>query len=117
MQKIIFPILIALVFAFTIGGVAAATEKIPAPFGKLPTNVKTGTDLVIVIQGITDWIFVILVVSAIIFIVLAGFQFVTGGGDPQQVAQARNKLIYAAVGILVALLAKGLPIALTNIIV
>ena len=116
MQKIILSILIALVSAFTIGGIAAAIEAIPAPFGKLPTNVTSGADFVTTVLGITDWIFVILLLLAIIFIVLAGFQFVTGGGDPTAVAQARNKLIYAAVGIIVALLAKGLPVALRTII-
>jgi len=65
---------------------------------------------------LTDWLFVILTVVAVIFIVLAGLQFITGGGDPAALSAARTKLIWAAVGILVALLARGLPAAIQNLV-
>lgn len=116
MQKIILSILIALAFAFTVGGGAVAIEPIPSPFGPIPTGATTGSDFITLILGITDWIFVFLLVLAVIFIVLAAFQFVTAGGDPAQVSQARTKLIYAAIGIIVATLSKGLPIAIRSII-
>ena len=67
-------------------------------------------------RTLTDWLFVILVVISVIFIVLAGLQFITGGGDPAAVSMARTKLIWAAVGIGVALLARGLPAAIQNLL-
>ena len=116
MQRIILSILIALVFAFTVGGVAVAVEAIPSPFGAIPTGATTGGEFVAILIGITDWIFVFLLILAVLFIVLAAFQFVTAGGDPAAVGQARNKLIYAAVGVIVAALSKGLPIAIRSIV-
>jgi hypothetical protein len=71
---------------------------------------------VAVLEVITDWIFVFLLVISVVFIVLAAFQFVTSGGDPAAVSMARTKLIYAAVGIAVAVLARGIPEAVREII-
>ena len=90
-------------------------EDVPARFGPIPEGPQTGGEFISVVEGLTNWLFVILLVFAVIFIVLAGFQFIAGGGDPQQVAQARTKLIWAAVGIAVALLARGIPAAISNL--
>jgi len=49
--------------------------------------------------------------------VFAGWQFIQGGGDPQAVAQARNKLLYAAIGIVVAVLARGIVTAVKSLVV
>ena len=68
------------------------------------------------IQVIGNWVFAIFLAMSIIYIVLAAFQFVTGGGDPAQVSAARQKLIYAAVGIAIALLAAGFPVILRTIV-
>lgn len=92
-------------------------EPVPPEFGGIPEGPQTGADFVSTVQGITNWVFVILLVFAVIFIVLAGFQFIAGGGDPQAVAQARQKLIWAAVGIAVALLAKGIPATISNLLI
>ncbi|MBI2641968.1 MAG: hypothetical protein HYW96_00105, partial [Candidatus Wildermuthbacteria bacterium] len=47
----------------------------------------------------------------------AAFQFVTGGGKPEEVSAARQKLIYAVIGIAIALLARALPLVLRNILI
>ena len=116
-KKIAFSGLLAAALMMTIGGVAgAAGEPIPTGFGGgIATDITSGADLVKTIQGIADWIFVALLVAATIFIVLAAFQFVTSGGDPTANSEARRKLLYAAIGIIVATLAKGIPIAIRSI--
>ena len=85
---------------FTVGtvgvGAGGFIEAVPAKYGGIPEGPQTGGDFILVVEGITDWLFVILLVIAVVFIVLAGFQFIVGGGDPQAVAQARQKLIWAA---------------------
>ena len=45
-------------------------------------------------------------VVAIIMIVFAGFRYVTSGGDSSKISSAKNTLIYAIVGIVVAALAQ-----------
>ena len=71
-------------------------------------SASTGAGLLILIDTITNWFFAIFTVLALIFVLLAAFQFVTGGGDEAKMSEARQKLIWAAVGIIIALLAKGL---------
>jgi len=123
-QKIAVSILVCAVLTLAFGALflpaAFATHGIgpePVPLGKeLPKGPTTGALLLNTITFIADWIFVILLIFATIFIVLAAFQFVTAGGDPSAVAQARMKLLYAVIGVAVAAVAKGLPIAVRHII-
>ena len=116
-KKIAFSGLLTAALMMTIGGVAGAQEGIPTSLGfkGIATNITSGKALVETIQGIVDWIFVALLVAAVIFIVLAAFQFVTNGGDATAVSEARRKLMYAAIGIIVATLAKGIPTAIRSI--
>ena len=113
MKKIITAGLLALVLTVAMGGVAAAQATAP---DSIPTGITTAQGFLDLLSNITNWLFVGLLVIAVIFIVLAGLQFITGGGDPAQVSGARTKLIWAAVGIGVALLARGLPEAVKDII-
>ena len=64
-------------------------------------------DIIDLITKIADWIFLILLAVALIFILIAALQFLTSGGDPMKVEKARNNLLYAVIGIAVAFLAKG----------
>ena len=114
MKKILTVGLLALVLAVSMGGVASAGPATPTT--TIPTGITTAQGFIDLLAIATDWIFVILLIIAVLFILLAGLQFITGGGDPAAVSEARTKLIWAAVGIGVALLARGLPGAVRNII-
>jgi len=90
-------------------------EQIPA--GKeLPSGPTSGTQLLDLVDVATNWIFAIFTVLTIIFVLLAAFQFVTAGGDAEKVGEARQKLIWAAVGIIVALASKGLVPVVRSIV-
>ena len=69
-----------------------------------------------IICGIAGWLFIFLVVMAIIFVVLAAFNYLTSGGDPEKVKTASNQLIYAAVAIAVGLFAKALPLIVGSLL-
>jgi hypothetical protein len=45
-------------------------------------------------------------IAAIIILIVAGLQMMIGGDDPQAVTNSRNMIIYALVGIVVAVLAQ-----------
>jgi len=75
--------------------------------------ITTPQEFIDLIKGITKWIFSIVMAIAILFIILAAWYFLTAAGNPEAIAKARQMLIYAIVGIAVALLAAGLP-ALIN---
>jgi hypothetical protein len=60
------------------------------------------------LDNIFNSMFIILLVVAAISIVIAGVFFVTAQGDPDKVAKARQFVLYALIGVLVAFAAKGL---------
>lgn len=45
-------------------------------------------------------------IVAVIMIIVAGLQFITSNGNPQNVSKARTSLIYALIGIVVVVLAQ-----------
>ena len=61
------------------------------------------------LYNITDWIFVILVALVAIFVIMGAFTILTGAGAPEKITSGRNYILYAAIGLLVAFLAKAIP--------
>ena len=57
-----------------------------------------------------NWLFSVLVVLAIVFVLIAAYKYLTASGDPEKVKGASGTLIYAAVAVAVAVLAKGIPL-------
>ncbi len=49
-----------------------------------------------------SWTFVVLAGIAVIVIILAGIRYMTSEGEPQKLSQARNAIIYAIVGLVLA---------------
>ena len=47
-------------------------------------------------------------------IVYAGFRFTLAGGDPQAVKAARNTILYAVAGLVIAILAYGIVSWITD---
>lgn len=86
------------------------------PASQLSKGPQSGTALLDIVDVVTNWVFAIFTVLAIIFVLLAAFQFVTAGGQAEKVGEARQKLIWAAVGIIIALLSKGLVPVIRSII-
>ena len=51
---------------------------------------------------------------AVLMIVIGGIRFVTSQGDPNGVKSAKNTILYAVIGIVVALLASGIVLLVTD---
>jgi hypothetical protein len=61
------------------------------------------------IYTVTDWIFVILIAIVAIMVLWGAFTLLTAGGSPEKQNTGRNYIIWAMVGMVVALLAKAIP--------
>lgn len=61
-----------------------------------------------VITFVINILSVIIGVAAVIVIILAGLKFITSGDNPQEVSKAREMIIYAAVGLVIAALSQVL---------
>lgn len=60
------------------------------------------------VRTIVNILSIIVGVTAVIMIIIAGLKFTTAGGDSNAVGEAKNTLIYALVGLIVAALAQFL---------
>jgi hypothetical protein len=60
------------------------------------------------LQDILKIAFAILAALSVLFIVMAGLRFITAQGNPQEVSKAKSTIVYALIGLLVALLAEAL---------
>ena len=58
---------------------------------------------------VTNWIFYILTLLAVLFIIYGGFTYLTSSGDPTKSAKGKGILTYAIIGLAIALLAKFVP--------
>ncbi len=72
-------------------------------------------DLEALFATIGTYLFSILMALAVIILVIAGYLFVTAGGSPEQLGKAKRMIVWALVGIAVALLARGLVTLVTEI--
>ena len=61
------------------------------------------------LYNVTDWIFVILVGVASLFVIMGAMNLLMSGGDPSKVASGRQHIMYAAIGLIVGLLARAIP--------
>jgi hypothetical protein len=70
----------------------------------LPGVAATG----IQVHQILAILFGIMAAVSVLFIVIGGLRFVTSEGNPEGTAKARNTIIYAVVGLVIALSAEAL---------
>jgi len=61
-----------------------------------------------ILGDVVGYLFTILLIVAAIFLVIAGFNFVTASGEPDKIAKAKTFVIYALVGVAVAVASRGL---------
>jgi len=61
------------------------------------------------VYNVTDWIFIILITISSLMIIWGAIMFTTSSGDPEKTGKARQLIIFAAVGIVVALFSRAVP--------
>ena len=69
-------------------------------------------DILNLLCVVFGWMFWFLVVLAVIFVLVAAFRYLTAGGNPEAVGGAGHTLLYAAIAIGVALLARAIPLVI-----
>jgi hypothetical protein len=102
MKKYILPVLaISMLVAMPVLCAAQPFTTITVPSGE-------GVDIWVILPKALNWFFNIVLIIATIMMISAGYRYITAGGDETKVKGAMNNLIYALVGVGVAVLAKGL---------
>ena len=74
--------------------------------GKVVTNDKNGSSkLPALLSQVISTVFVVLGMLAVIMIVIGGIRYTTSNGDAAQIKAAKNTILYAVVGLVLAILA------------
>ena len=81
----------------------------PTTVQTLPDNFTAPGDIFKITNNIANWVFTVLIIASVFVVLIAAFTFVVAGGNPEAVSRARSQLIWAAVGIIIALLARAFP--------
>lgn len=101
-KKILTSIALLSLLAVPALSLAVESTEIPAaPFDSPDTFLDK-------ITTIGNWVFTGLLILAAIFMVIAGYYFVTGGSEPEKIGKARQMIIQALIGIAIAVASKGL---------
>ena len=110
MKKIILALFALFVLTATpFLAIGQNTFTVPKP-EQLPTAPATlgQNDVLASVDNITNWFFAAFLIVAVWFLILAAFHFVTANGEIEAVNKARNEVMYAMIGVLIAVLAKGI---------
>ena len=61
------------------------------------------------IYAVTDWAFLIIVAVVIILVILGALNIMTSAGSPEKVKAGRDQIMYAAIGMVIAIIARAVP--------
>jgi len=78
-------------------------------------DIGTKEKVVAAICNIASAMFWILIALSTVMVLYGAFLYLTGGADAEKVKSAHKTITYAAVGVVVAILAKGFPFIVANI--
>jgi len=92
-------VLISLLSLVVLPTITSAAETVPT---YQTLEVKT------TLETIGNIVFYVLLSLAALMIIIGGIMFVTAAGSTEQTTKARNIMIYALIGIVIAALAKGI---------
>lgn len=118
LTRIVVPVALA---ATVIVGVAAAATTVllagaPPAHAVMAGALAAPPSLSEVIDNIRNWLVGLLVTLATLFLTIGGLRYLIAGGDPGEVAKAKDTLKYAAFGYLVAALAPVLASILKQLV-
>ena len=80
------------------------------------TTPKNVCDIFNIVRVIAQYLLVLLIIFAVIFVIMAAFKYVTASGDAEKVKTANRQILYAVVAIVVGLLAAVTPTIVASVV-
>ncbi|MDP3982095.1 MAG: hypothetical protein Q8P70_00890, partial [bacterium] len=68
------------------------------------------------VERILNIVFAVLLVVVVVMLVWGSIEFVTSAGEEKAVSGARSKMMYAVIGLVLALIAAGIPPLIRSIV-
>lgn len=95
--------------------IASAYAQLPLP--KQVETVSGGSKILdFICNTVLSWLFTAAILFSVLMVLIAAFRYMTSGGDSTKVKLASNTLVFAAIGIAVAILARTLPVLVGSIV-
>ena len=110
-KRIVSLALVSLIFVPLL--VLGQSDFMPTPSEQLGSGLGdqysfSDKSIVEVVETIGSYVIGILVIVAVFYVLWAAYTFITAAGDTEKITSARNRIMYAGIGIIVALLARGI---------
>ena len=91
-----------LIFGVTYANAQSQSITLTDPLG----GKETFTSVAVAVAGFLFWD--VAVPLSVIMVLVGAFQLITSSGDPEKVSQGRKTILWAAVGLAIALVAGGI---------
>lgn len=110
-MKKLFPfiLLASILIAHTVFAISESPIKPPTQI-----SLTQGGAAGVVCLGL-QWLFTAAIIFSIVVVLLAAYDYMRSSGDPALVKSATNRLVYVAIGIAVALLARTVPVLIGSV--
>ncbi len=79
-------------------------------------NITTIKQIMDIINDVINYIFAFLIIMATAMVLYAAYLYLTAGGSEENIGKAKNAIIYAAVGVAVALLSRAVAFIVGSIV-
>ncbi len=97
--------------------ITAVMMPMAVAIGQGPGAMWSGPeDIINFLRSIMDWIWRAASIIVVIFLIYAGFLFVTAGGDTTRVGSAKDMLKWALIGVVVMILAGSVMGVMTGLL-
>jgi len=113
MKKIIISVLSVLTISMLIV-IPLSNAADPAPWNPQTMPAAGSPDIWLILAKILQYFFNFVLVMAMVFIIYAGYMYMTAAGDETKIKKALNAFVYALIGAGIALSAKGLIFLITT---
>lgn len=84
----------------------SAQDQVLKGSGQTGTSDCGGSDVAKLTSAIVGILSVIVGIAAVIVIIIAGFKYITSGGEASKISNAKTTLVYALVGLVIVVLAQ-----------
>ncbi len=102
--------------AITVTALAVIWMGMPSVWAAAIPNPIGTKDFQTVIVRIADFLAVVAIPLTTLMVIFAAYLYLTGGANPDQIKRAHKAIIWAVVGLIVVLVAKGLSELIQNVI-
>lgn len=94
----------AIAILSTLSSFAVSHKALAVDFvNQIPTNLQTGPTTAELVSNVVTTLSFIAGVASVIAIIVGGIMYITSAGDENRVRTAKNTLLYAIIGVIIAL--------------